>query len=108
MTAAVTARLPGVGRELEAGGLESPVVHAARNAAEGGDVAFGHARLVPRVLERTAVQRDVQAGGGGAPPVRVEHAGSVGGPPPERVPPPRPGGRGRTAGSRVPLPPPPP
>src|SRR2546427_13083730 len=95
MTAAVTARLPGVGRELEAGGLESPVVHAARNAAERGDVAFGHARLVPRVLERTAAQRDVQAGGVAALPVRVEHAASVGDPPPQRVPPPRPGGRGR-------------
>src|SRR2546422_9345795 len=94
MTAAVTARLPGVGRELEAGGLESPVVHAARNAAERGDVAFGHARLVPRVLERTAAQRDVQAGGGAALHVRVEHAASVRGPPPRRVAEPRHGGGG--------------
>src|SRR5437773_11640571 len=93
MTAAVTARLPGVGRELEAGGLESPVVHAARNAAERGDVAFGHARLVPRGLERTAVQRDVQAGGVAALHARGEHAAFVGGPAPERVARPRQVGR---------------
>src|SRR5256885_17039885 len=96
MTAAVTARLPGVGRELEAGGLESPVVHAARNAAERGDVALGHARLVPRVLERTAAQRDVEAGGGAALPRRIEKTAPPGGPPPQHVAPPPPvGGGGR-------------
>src|SRR5439155_11443186 len=60
VTAAVAARLQGIGGELEAGGLEGAVVHAAGDATEGGDVGVGHARLLPRLLQRTALQGDVE------------------------------------------------
>src|SRR5687768_12665173 len=60
MAAALAAGLPRVRPELEAGRLEGAVVHAARDPAQARHVGFRHARLLPGVLERAPLQRDVE------------------------------------------------
>src|SRR2546422_252620 len=78
VTAAVASRLPGIGRELEAGRLEGAVVHAAGDATERGHVGVGHAGLVPRLLQRTALELDVEAASIAALDARREHPALVG------------------------------
>src|SRR5688572_3550872 len=59
----LASRLPRIGRELEAGGLERAVIDATRDAAQRGDVRGPDTRLVPGILQRAALERDVEAAG---------------------------------------------
>src|SRR6185503_6125719 len=78
MAASLAPRLPGVGREGEAGRLERAVVHAARNPAQRRTVGLGNTGLVPGVLQRTALERDVEHRRVAAVDARREHAAVVG------------------------------
>src|SRR5688572_4686644 len=79
--AATLARRPGAVLEGEARPFEQSLVDGAGNAAERGDFILVEPGLAPGVLERAAVQLDLQTFGIGAHHLRPEDlapAGDVG------------------------------
>src|SRR5687768_9063575 len=76
--AAVRARGPGPVLESKAGPLEQSLVHGTRDAAERRHLFLGESRLAPGILERAAVQLDLEASGIGAQDLGPENLAPAG------------------------------
>src|SRR5437879_13417763 len=77
VAAALAPGLPRVGGELEAGGLERPVVDAAGDLAEARDLRIRQPGLAPGVLQRAALELDIEPARVATGHLRREHPSLV-------------------------------